>query len=265
MSTGSIAQATRSTGQRNRGGGVSGAIRAEWVKLWSVRSPYVCLTAGVVVTAIFTFYYGSIARINDQPLQPVGNASAASLLLVQFTCAVLAMLTVTGEYATGSVRASLLWVPVRQRVQLAKTVVAAAVTFAAGALFGVLGIAVAWVPFRGHATFQLASTVGQVTAMGVYCALIAATAVGVSFLLRASAGALTVLFILIAAVPSVLTGLGGDMLLAVNDVMPQTAGMHLMRAGADAPYTWPVALLIVLSWTVAAYLAGSLRLRSRDA
>ncbi|WP_405793465.1 MFS transporter [Streptomyces sp. NBC_01506] len=41
-------------------------------------------------------------------------------MLVQFVVVVLAMTTVTGEYATTSVRATLLWVPVRHRVEPAK-------------------------------------------------------------------------------------------------------------------------------------------------
>ncbi|MGW2325783.1 ABC transporter permease [Streptomyces sp. NPDC001700] len=247
------------------GGGQAGAVAAEWVKLWSVRSPYVCLVAGAAITVVFTFYYGSIARINDKPPQPVGNAPVTSLLLVQFAVVVLAMTAVTSEYATSSVRTSLLWVPVRHRVQLAKALVCAAVAFAAGVLLGVLGMGVAWVPFRGHATFEVTKAVCQLLAMGVYCALIAALAVGVSFALRASAGALTVLFVLISAVPSMLTGLGGDVLLAINDYLPQTAGTYLMRGDGGAPYPTAVAAVIVASWTVAAHLLGLLVLRRNDA
>ncbi|MEU2793867.1 ABC transporter permease [Streptomyces sp. NPDC007100] len=247
------------------GGGLAGAIVAEWVKLRSVRSPYICLVAGVAVTAVFAFYYGSIARINDAPRQPVGNAPVTSLLVGQFVFVVLAMITVTSEYATSSVRTSLLGVPVRHRVLLAKAVVNAVVAFAGGVLFGVLGMAVAWAPFQGHATFAVSEAAVQLCAMGLYCALVAVLAVGVSFALRASAGALTALFVLVSAAPSALTGLGGDVLLTLNDYLPQTAGMHMMHGGADAPYPAVVAALIVVAWTAAAQVAGLLMLQRRDA
>lgn len=250
---------------RHSGGGFAGAVAAEWTKMWSVRSPYVCLAVGALATAVFTFYYGSIARINDKPVQPVGNAPVTSLLLVQFAVVVLVMVTVTSEYATSSVRASLLWVPLRHRVQLAKSLVCAAVAFIAGILFGVLGIAVAWAPFRGHATFEMSKALSQVLAMGVYCALIAVLTVGVAFALRASAGALAVLFTLVSALPSVLTGLGGDVLLAVNDYLPQTAGTYVMQGADGAPYPRVAAMAILLSWAVAAHLTGWLVLRRRDA
>ncbi|MER6104852.1 ABC transporter permease [Streptomyces sp. NPDC001832] len=251
--------------EHHSGGGFTGAVAAEWTKMWSVRSPYVCLSAGAVAAGIFAFYYGSIARINDKPLQPVGNAPVTSLLLVQFAVVVLAMVTVTSEYATSSVRASLLWVPVRRRVQLAKSLVSAAVAFIAGTLFGVLGIAVAWVPFRGHATFEMSEALSQVLAMGFYCALIAVLTVGVAFALRASAGALAVLFTLISALPSVLTGLGGDVLLTINDCLPQTAGTYVMQGADDAPYPRVAAMAILLSWAVVGHLAGRLVLQRRDA
>ncbi len=240
------------------------AVGAEWAKLWSVRTAAVCLLAGLVLTGVFTFYYGSVARINAHPLQPLGNAPVSSLTLGQFALLVLAAATVTSEYATGSARASLLWVPVRTRLHLAKSAVAAAVALAAGVAFGVVGLAVAWRPFGGRATFDTAQSAAQVLAMGVHCALLAVLAVGVAFALRTAAAAMSVLVVLVAGLPVLCTGLGGPFLLAVNDLLPQTAGTYFMRGG-DTPYPASVGLLVVAGWAVAAHLAGRTVLRRRDA
>ncbi|MFJ2738808.1 ABC transporter permease [Streptomyces sp. NPDC087440] len=240
------------------------AIGCEWAKLWSVRTTAACLLAGLALTGVFTFYYGSIARINAYPLQPLGNAPVSSLTLGQFALLILAMATVTSEYATGSARASLLWVPVRARLHLAKSAVTAAVACAAGVVFGVVGLAVAWGPFGGRATFDAAEAAVQVLGMGVYCALLAVLAVGVAFALRTAAPAMSVLVVLVAGLPALCTGLGGPFLLAVNDVLPQTAGTYFLRGG-EAPYPAPVGLLIVLGWAFAAHVAGLTVLRSRDA
>ncbi|MGW0391240.1 hypothetical protein ACWDYJ_10110 [Streptomyces sp. NPDC003042] len=175
------------------------------------------------------------------------------------------MAMVTSEYATGSVRTSLLWVPVRNHVHLAKSLVAAAVAFAAGVLFAVLGMAVAWTPFRGHAALDPGKAIAQTLAMGLYCALIAVLAVGVSFALRTAAGTLPAVIVLISVLPSMCTALGGPLLLAVNGYLPQTAGGHLMLNDGRAPYPPSAAILIVVAWTVAAHLAGRLVLRRRDA
>ncbi|MEU7075124.1 ABC transporter permease [Streptomyces narbonensis] len=173
---------------RGTAGGFAGAVASEWTKLWSVRTPYLCLVAGLVMTGVFTFYYASIARINEYPVQPVGNAAASSAVLVQFAVVVLAMVTVASEYSTGSVRASLLWVPRRHLVQAAKALVAGAVAFVAGTACAVMGMAVAWGPFGGRASFEAGTAVGQVLAVGLYQALVAVLTVGVAFATASSRG-----------------------------------------------------------------------------
>ncbi|MFF4294889.1 hypothetical protein ACFY0N_14660 [Streptomyces vinaceus] len=81
----------------------------------------------------------------------------------------------------------------------------------------------------------------------------------------ASAGALSVLVALLWALPSVLLGLGGDTLAAVNDRLPYGAGDHFMRVGGDSPYSSATAVLIVAAWTAAAHAIGLYVLRRRDA
>ncbi|MFE5805305.1 ABC transporter permease [Streptomyces sp. NPDC056491] len=203
------------------GGGLAGAVRAEWTKLWSVRTPYVCLLAGILLTGVFTFYYGSVARINDKPVQPLGNAPVSSVVLGQFVVIVMAMAMVTGE-------------------------------------------AVAWAPFRGHASFDPGKAVSQTLAMGLYCALIAVLTVGASFALRSAVGTLSAVFALVSALPGICLGLGGPFLLAVHDGLPQTAGGHFMLADGDAPYPPAAGFLILLAWTAAAHLTGGFVLRRRD-
>ncbi|MFD3516415.1 ABC transporter permease [Streptomyces sp. NPDC058657] len=253
------------TASGHTGGGFVGAFASEWTKLWTIRTPYVCLLAGLIVTAIFTFYYGSIARINDKPIQPVGNASVSSVVLTQFALVVLAMTMVTSEYSTSSVRTSLLWVPVRHHVQLAKALLGALVGFITGAVWAVLGIALAWGPFQGHASFELSKAVYQTLAMGVYSALVCVMTVGVSFALRTAAGAVAMIFFVVSALPGMLVGLGGPVLLAINEYMPQTVGGYFMLGNGRAPFPDAVSLLILLVWAVAAHVAGLFVLRRRDA
>ncbi|MEW2491622.1 ABC transporter permease [Streptomyces sp. NPDC048411] len=250
---------------RRTPGGFAGAVASEWTKLCSVRAACLCLLAGLAITGVFTFYSASIARINGHPVQPVGNAAAASAVISQFAVVILAMVAVTSEYSTGSVRAALLWVPRRHRVQAAKALVAAVVAFLGGAVFAVVGTAVAWGAFDGRASFDAGTTLGQILAIGVYQALVAVLTVGVAFATRHPAGALSVLVMLLWGLPSVLLGLGGDRLAAVNDRLPHGAGDHFMRVGADAPYTSATAVLIVAAWATAAHLTGLYVLRRRDA
>ncbi|WP_328943387.1 ABC transporter permease [Streptomyces sp. NBC_00250] len=245
--------------------GLAGAFGAEWTKLWSVRAPYICLLAALAVTGVFTYYYGSIARINAHPVQPLGNAPVSSAVLVQFAVVVLAMTTVTSEYTTSGIRASLLWVPVRHRVLLAKALLTAAVSFAAGTVSAVLGMAVAWAPFSGHASFDAALATRQTLAVGGYYALVAVLTVGVSFATRHAAGALTILVTLLWALPTTLLALGGPALLAVHDLLPHSLGSHLMHGGPDTPHPPGVAVLLLAAWALAAHLTGRYLLLRRDA
>lgn len=241
-----------------------GAVGAEWTKLWSVRAPYVCLAVGLVASCVFTFYYGSIARINGHTVQPVGHAAVSSTVLVQFAVVVMAVLAVTGEYTTRSMSSSLLWIPVRHRVQVAKALVAALVSFVAGIVFAALGTAVAWGSFSGRASFDAGEAVRHTVSVGVYYGLIAVLTTGVSFATRHAAGALAVLFTLLWGLPTMLVGLGGPVLLAINEWLPHSAGIGFMRGGG-APYGPATAVLVLLGWTLAAHLTGLYLLRRRDA
>ncbi|MFF9017426.1 ABC transporter permease [Streptomyces sp. NPDC014870] len=258
-------QAVSGPAGRGAPGGFAGAIASEWTKLWSVRAPYLCLLAGLAITGVFTYYYASISRINDDPIQPVGNAAASSAVLVQFAVVVLATVAVTSEYSTGSVRASLLWVPRRDRVQAAKALVAAVVAFVAGTVFAVMGTTVAWVAFDGRASFDAGQSLRQVLAVGLYQALVAVLTVGVAFATRHAAGALSLLLTLLWALPSVLLGLGGPALADVNDHLPYGSGDHFMRVGSEAPHAPLTAVLVVAAWAAAAHLTGLYVLRRRDA
>ncbi|MEV6677291.1 ABC transporter permease [Streptomyces erythrochromogenes] len=246
-------------------GGFAAAVASEWIKLRSVRAPFLCLLAGLVTTGVFAFYYASIARINGHPVQPVGNAAASSVVLVQFAFVVLATVAVTSEYSTGSVRPSLLWVPRRHRVQAAKAAVVAAVAFLAGTVFAAVGTAVAWGAFGGRASFEAGTVLAQVLAVGVYQALVCVLSVGTAFAARHPAGSLSVLVTLLWALPSVLLGLGGPQLAAVVGRLPHGAGDRFLRAVADAPDTAATAVLTVAAWAAAAHLAGLYVLRRRDA
>ncbi|MEV7868405.1 ABC transporter permease [Streptomyces sp. NPDC088124] len=243
-------------------GGFAGAVASEWGKLWSVRAACLCLLAGLAATGFFTFYYASIARINGHPVQPVGNAAAASVVLSQFAVVVLATVAVTSEYATGSVRATLLWVPRRHQVLGAKAVVTAGVAFLGGAGFAAVGTATAWGAFGGRASFDAAETLGQLLAIGVYQALVAVLTVGTAFAARHPAGTLSFAVMLLWGLPTVLLGLGVN---GVNHALPHGAGDHLMRLGDDAPYTSATAALIVVAWAAAAQATGLYVLRRRDA
>jgi ABC-2 type transport system permease protein len=244
--------------------GLTGAVAAEWTKVWSVWSSWLILVTAPGLMGIFCVYYGGSAAFNEARVQPVGNAPTTAMIVVQFAVAALAIQMVSSEYATGSIRTTLLWVPRRGRLLLAKALPAAAVSFVVGVLNGALGVAVAWVTFAGHASFDAGKVALEVLLIGVYSALVAVFAVGAAAAVRSAAGALTVVFTVFGGLPTGLLVAGAEPMTTLYDYVPSTAGLHFMQ-GHSEPYPPLVGLAIVVLWVAAGYVAGLVVLRRRDA
>ncbi|MFG1952065.1 ABC transporter permease [Micromonospora sp. NPDC048830] len=276
MST-TVPPTTRRSAQRGGltgglSGGLRGAVASEWTKLWSVRSVWWNLLASALLMAaaagqeaIYVVNENTNTDPADDPgVTALGAVAISSVLLAQFTVIALAMLVITAEYATGTIRATLQWTPSRGRVLLAKTAVVAAVTFVVGALLGALGSAVADPVLGEWGRFPVAETVGDVLAVATYLALISVFTLGVGTALRSAVGTLTTVFMIIMVVPTALGVLDNEFVNRIVDGLPGVAGYHFMRGGSD-PYPPAVGLALLVAWAVAAMLAGYAALRSRDA
>jgi len=112
-------------------------ILSEWTKLHSLRSTRWSLLAAVVLTiglpaifaAVTSSHWGSMSPHERADRHPLDIAQAG-VNLSQLAIGVLGVLVITGEYATGMIRASFTAVPKRLPVLWAKIIVFAAVSFA---------------------------------------------------------------------------------------------------------------------------------------
>src|SRR5882757_10499399 len=100
-------------------------LRSEWAKLWSLRSTWITLAVGLVLTVLF----GLISAASWSPTgrsHGLGDASDAVQLalggmnLTQLAIGVLGVLLTAGEYATGMIRSTLTAVPKRLPVLWSK-------------------------------------------------------------------------------------------------------------------------------------------------
>ena len=94
-------------------GGLRGAVASEWTKLWSLRSTWWCLVSGAALLGLSALTLGGG---NGQPAQRRGEGSDATgrgvggisaVTFAQFAFLTVAMLAVTGEYASGGIRVTL--------------------------------------------------------------------------------------------------------------------------------------------------------------
>ncbi|MGW4205920.1 ABC transporter permease [Streptomyces sp. NPDC004726] len=186
------------------------ALHAEWTKLRTLPSTWWLLLAAVLLTAaIGAATVDSLSAGHCPAAQGCTDDTVKSSLTGvwagQAAIVALAVLTMSGEYGTGTIRTSLTALPGRTRLLAAKAAVLSAVVATAAAV-GVLGSLVAGralLPGDGFAPIAL--TDGPTLRAGfgtvLYLVLIALLGLGIATVLRDTAGAVTLVLGLLYAFP----------------------------------------------------------------
>ena len=247
------------------------AVHAEWTKLWTTRTVWWALIGGAVlmsaVAAQYAIYVdnGDLAPPNTpRGLVSGGWVAALATDVAQFALIALAMLVMTSEYSTGTIRSTLAWVPSRGRLLLAKCAVVGVVTFLAGTLLGALGAAAATPLLGTRGDADVGVNTGHAVDIGLYLAVISVFATGLGAALRGPVITLVCVFLLIVVVPPILTLPEHSTFDRIADLLPGVAGSHFLRGDGDT-YPAPVGLLVAAGWAAAAVLAGWRALNRRDA
>jgi len=169
------------------------SVRAEWIKLWTLRSTWITSFIAIALTVLFGAGIAIASGQQQEGQEAAKNMITAGLSFGQIVVAVLGALIITGEYASGQIRSSLAAVPHRGRLLLSKAVVLAIVSF----LLGSLSVFLSWAiskPFLGEHAGSLTDShyAGHIWGSGLVFAGIALMTLGFGFLLRSTAGAITV-------------------------------------------------------------------------
>jgi ABC-2 type transport system permease protein len=239
--------------------GLREAVAAEWLKLLTVRSTW-WFALGLLALLL------TMAVLDDGEGEPGSVRSltvglAAVSYFGQYVVAAFGLLVVTAEYATRSITVTLAATPSRARVLVAKAIVACVAAGVLGVVATALGVGVAAGRF-GELDHIAGPATEQILATGGYPGLLAALSLGVGALVRRTAGALTVMVVLLLVVPELLALASRRFGLRWLDTLagwtPAQAGWQLMTGH------WEYAALL-LAWAVAAVAAGAWVLRRRDA
>lgn len=158
-------------------------LNAERIKLTTTRSPLWSAVAVAVLSLGLAAIQASTVY-GPGPLEPQKAAMGVAVFGVPVLM-ILSALTVTNEYRSGLIRTTFMAVPNRTLVLVAKAIVAAAFSSFYAAVMVVASIVVA----GSHFDWRL------VGAIALYAALSAVLGVGVGALLRASAGAVSLLLL----------------------------------------------------------------------
>lgn len=246
-------------------------LRSEWIKLRTLRSTTLTLAAGLgalVGMAIFVglirnHQWATMSELQRQSVSVSYDVHVGGRFLGELLLGVVGVLVVTGEYATGMIRATLAAVPRRLPVLAAK------LTLLAGLLASTTLVAsfLAW--FAGSAIMSahwqaslsdpgvLRAVIGQ----AVVLTAVALLGASLGFLLRNTAAAIATLFGIVLVLPIV-----GELWESVAPYLPSNALEPVALATPDPEMLAPGAgLLLFAGFTALVLAAGTWTLLRRDA
>ncbi|WP_067966083.1 hypothetical protein [Nocardiopsis trehalosi] len=251
-----------------KGGGLAGAVAAEWLKAATVRSTWwLPAVAAVLMVAAGGLMAGSAAASaanGFDTAMPAPAAAAGALPIAQLPLIAFAALIITGEYGSGAIRSTLGAVPLRGRMLAAKVAVVVPMLFGWGLVLAAVGTATAAALLGDAGDFTWAQARDTAVGTAAYLALSGALVVAAGTMLRSTAGTLVAMVLLLVAVPLLGAEFGAPWLVAALDLLPTAAGMHLIT-GAEEPYGAAGALTILAAWPTAALAAAYALLWWRDA
>ncbi|MGR6974688.1 ABC transporter permease [Streptomyces cynarae] len=251
-------------------------IRSEWIKLRSLRSTLFTLLAAVVAMVGLgcVFSYFTAHRWDELPPQErlafdPTLVSLRGFFLAQLAVGVLGVLVMSGEYATGMIRASLAAVPRRLPVLWAKALVYAVVAWVlmTGAALAAFLLGQAALSGRHLGTSLSAPGVLRaVLGAGLYLTVVGLIGVALGALVRNTAGGIATLFAVLLVLPVLAQALPSSWLDAINPYLPSTAGQGLVHVQQQPHTLAPWAGFAVFCLYALATLAGAaVTLRRRDA
>lgn len=237
------------------------AAAAEWARLTTVRSTWFTLLAA----AGLMLFVGAAAGAghDGSDAAPVWLAAQFAIVPAQFAFLLVAVLAATNEYSTGAIRSSLQWVPQREILFAARTLVPTALVTVCAVFLAAASDLMAWGFLGADAEVvagDIAASLGRIALVVAFGSVLST---GLSLLLRSTAGALTVVFLLIFALPVALGNIGVTWLTTISDHLPGRAIVSLVVVDEVELTTSKVAT-VMIGWTIAASIAGAWSLIRRD-
>ncbi|MFF1834551.1 ABC transporter permease [Streptomyces sp. NPDC058231] len=239
-------------------------LRSEWIKIRSVRSVAGSLMAVFLATlAVTVLAFATVGQAEaDDPGTDLVFGAFYALNFGQIAAISFGATALSSEYLNGALRVSLAAVPRRNLFYAAKMTLV-------GVLALVVGLATSFTAFLVGQMFmgEYAIGLGEPGALraafggGMYLALMALFAAGLTALLRSAVAVLSLLIPFILIVSFVV----GDVASGAAKYLPDRAGqlvLHQHPEGSPGPWA---GLAVTAAWAAAALFAGWWAIRRRDA
>jgi ABC-2 type transport system permease protein len=236
-------------------------VRSEWIKLATLRSTTITFAVAVAAMIGLSLLIAWVTIDNWTSMSPAARRSVAveeivlsGRHLAQLAIGVVGVMAITGEYATGMIRATLAAVPERMPVLWAKLGMYAAVTLALMLAASFIGFFVGNAVLAEHWDFHLSdpgvlrSVFGAAISLTAVCLL--GTALG--FILRNTAGAISTLFGILMVLP-----LLREFSPVIGRYLPTSAIDSLLTARIEGEMLRPLPAFLLLCAYVGAAIGGA--------
>lgn len=246
-------------------------IRAEWIKLWSLRSPVWCLVALAGIDVLFGWMIATAqARQWDgvERWDPV-QVSLTGVLVTQIAAAVLGALAFTTESGSGTIRSTVAAMPRRGRVLAAKALIVAGAVLLVGVVAAVVAFLAGQAAIGGQgvpaATLGDPGAVRAVLGSGLYLTAAALIGMAAGVLTRSTAAAVTGVIVGALLVPVFANAMPEVLARFVIGYWPSAAGLRILSTVPDARMLGPWPGFGILAGTTVVLLAAALvTFRRRD-
>ncbi|OHV37704.1 MULTISPECIES: hypothetical protein [Pseudofrankia] len=234
-------------------------VRAEWTKLRTSPGTLALLAAVVAGTVAVS----AVAAGFSDPLPgaDLPRLSLTGVQLGQAVVAVLAVLAVGDEYASGLAVVTFTAMPRRSRVLAAKAAVVAAVVAAAAAVAVAGSVAAGRFLLPAH-TLAARPAVGSV----LYLVLIGLLSLGIAAAVRSPAAGMGTVLALLYALPIVNAAVADPAWQRrLQRIEPASAGLAVQATSGDLAIGPWKGLGVLALWALGALLAAAVLLERRDA
>ncbi|MEO7069075.1 MAG: hypothetical protein ABI131_01125 [Nostocoides sp.] len=251
-------------------------LLSEWTKIRSLRSTVYSLLIALVIIIGLAILIPSVTVAHWPPRDP-GEAAAfdatsrslAGGFLAQLAIGVLGVLLVTGEYATGMIRATFAAVPARLPVLWAKVVVFGAVTLVTTLPTVFLAWWIGQSILSGkhiEAHFSSQGVTRAIVGTALYLTVVGLLGLGLGALLRNTAAGISALFGVLFVLPIIVRFLPSSWSQPIDKYLPNTVGQAITQVHCDpaAIGPWP-AFALFCGYAAAVIVAAAVMLRRRDA
>lgn len=214
-------------------------LKSELIKFRSLRSTWITYVVALVIGVGFGLlaagFRGSEAYQHGEHIDLVGLPMHGIIIFAQLAIGVVGVLFATGEYATGSIRASITAVPKRTPVLLAKASVLGVITalVAVGMVFIAFwaGEAVLSSSYHANATIGSSGALRAVMGTALYVVCVSLMGLGIGFAIRNTGGAIATLVGVLLVLPLLATTLPQSWQDHINKFLPLNIANHMVETG----------------------------------